>query len=139
MQIRVCGSVPQLGEWDPARGLELQTSFEFFPCWITKEPVSLPVGQRIEYSYVIISTKNPSQVRWSVSSVLTAEAVRRVEQHGSNNYTEDEDHVYIENYPVNNVLELFPTGVEMTVEDDGMTIQILVYFVRGKDGVGNCY
>lgn len=55
VDIRVVGSCPQLGEWNPAKGVKLQTSFEYFPSWISNDPVHLPLNQKIEYQYVILS------------------------------------------------------------------------------------
>ncbi|CAD7966741.1 unnamed protein product [Amoebophrya sp. A120] len=58
VEIRVVGSCPQLGDWQWQKGAILQTSFEYFPSWISKDPVYLPLGEKIEYQYVVIVRNN---------------------------------------------------------------------------------
>ena len=47
------GSHPSLGDWDPWRGVWMDTSTSMFPNWTGS--TSLPAGTRLEYKYVMIT------------------------------------------------------------------------------------
>jgi len=109
VRIKVVGSAPALGEWDPENGIELHTNFEFFPCWISQDPVILPLGERVEYNYVILDKNDDSKVlQWASNTKLTVVSGLGPQQE-----------LFIDNHATYNVLEIVPSGVEMTVEDDG--------------------
>eukprot|EP00435_Cladocopium_sp_Y103_P024728 s1390_g6.t1 len=63
LHVRVVGSVAALGEWDPHKGLVLNTSASDFPNWKQTEPMPLEEGKVVEYKYVICDN-NGSGVRW---------------------------------------------------------------------------
>lgn len=52
-RLRIAGSHPDLGGWDPLRALELTTSQGDFPRW--RVSVTLPAGRKISYKYVVAS------------------------------------------------------------------------------------
>lgn len=43
--VKLVGSVPQLGAWDIEKAVELVTTPDYFPCWISQDPVLLPLGE----------------------------------------------------------------------------------------------
>eukprot|EP00438_Fugacium_kawagutii_P011401 Skav219008 [mRNA] locus=scaffold169:573971:596692:+ [translate_table: standard] len=53
LHVRVVGSVAALGEWDPHKGIILNTSAAEFPNWKQTEPTPLEEGKVVEYKYVI--------------------------------------------------------------------------------------
>ncbi len=55
-RLRIAGSDPALGGWDPLRALELTTSQGDFPNW--RVSVTLPAGKRIVYKYVIVTNSD---------------------------------------------------------------------------------
>lgn len=79
LHVRVVGSVPALGEWDPHRGLVLSTSASDFPNWKQTEPSPLEEGKVVEYKYVICDNSG-SGFRWEERtnrSIHIAELVQR--------------------------------------------------------------
>ena len=76
VEVKIVGSAPQLGGWDHTQGVELHTSSEYFPCWITRDPIVLPMKDRVEYKYAII--EKDGAVRWSNGGVLSVESVNRI-------------------------------------------------------------
>jgi trehalose 6-phosphate synthase/phosphatase len=52
--VRVVGSHPAMGSWDPNRGVNLTTDSDLFPCWKSTAPVEVGLHADIEYKYVII-------------------------------------------------------------------------------------
>lgn len=56
--VRVTGSCVELGNWDPCRGMLLQTTPSDFPIWIGNaqiDPAKLTRQNMIEYKYVIVN------------------------------------------------------------------------------------
>ncbi|CAD7971851.1 unnamed protein product, partial [Amoebophrya sp. A120] len=53
VRVKLVGSTPQLGSWDPDLALELHTNPNYFPCWISNDPVHLPLGETVEYQYIV--------------------------------------------------------------------------------------
>ena len=79
LHVRVVGSVPSLGGWDPHKGLVLNTSASDFPNWKQTEPTPLEEGNVVEYKYVICDNSG-SGVRWEERtnrSVHIADLVER--------------------------------------------------------------
>jgi len=70
VQIRVVGSTPQLGDWDPEKGLELYTNYEYWPCWIARDPINLPLNQKVEYNYAILNMDGQI-LQWASNTRLT--------------------------------------------------------------------
>jgi trehalose 6-phosphate synthase/phosphatase len=60
-ELRLAGNTPQLGMWNPERGLALVSEPSSPSEWRLIAPISVPLGTEIEYKYVII---NPNEVRW---------------------------------------------------------------------------
>ena len=61
------GSAPQLGLWDPARGLPLLTDAASYPLWRLPAAQSLAVGEVCEFKFVIMRAAHdgqPSSVEW---------------------------------------------------------------------------
>ncbi|CAJ1342455.1 unnamed protein product, partial [Effrenium voratum] len=63
LHVRVVGSVPALGEWDPHKGIALHTSAADFPLWKQTQPMPLEEGSVVEYKYVICDNSGAG-VRW---------------------------------------------------------------------------
>jgi len=53
--LRVIGNHPSIGSWDPDKGLQLETTQETFPCWISKDCVLVELHAVVEYKYVIMT------------------------------------------------------------------------------------
>lgn len=51
--VRLVGSLPELGNWQVSKGVEMMTNEKSYPCWTTKAPVLLPLGSPVQYKYVI--------------------------------------------------------------------------------------
>lgn len=51
--VRLVGSVPALGNWQPEKGLVLHTSAAEFPLWRLQEPIHISSDDIVEYKYVI--------------------------------------------------------------------------------------
>ncbi|CAD7955266.1 unnamed protein product [Amoebophrya sp. A25] len=147
VEIRVVGSCPQLGSWDPLKGVKLETSFEFFPVWISKDPVYLPLGVQIDYRYAVITRNssgeggNGGKQGGSSSSVAASGGGKRASFAGSSSAekeatsirwvtspgkvrvpsADNSETLMIENDAdeESGCLALLPTGPEMTAEDDG--------------------
>jgi len=49
----VCGDVDCLGNWDPKNALQLITYDDIYPCWVSKNPVEVPLNELIEYKYFV--------------------------------------------------------------------------------------
>jgi trehalose 6-phosphate synthase/phosphatase len=60
-EVRVVGNIPQLGKWEPERGVALVCDLVCMSEWKTIAPISLPLGTEVEYKYVVI---NPDGVHW---------------------------------------------------------------------------
>ena len=66
--VKVTGSAQELGNWDPNKGLQLQTNPSEFPMW--KGQVAVDTGETapmeaLEYKYVIVKEGgSESQKRW---------------------------------------------------------------------------
>lgn len=52
--IRVVGSHPSLGDWNPAGALSLETNEDIFPCWISTDPIFVDLHAQVEYKYVLV-------------------------------------------------------------------------------------
>eukprot|EP00741_Cyanophora_paradoxa_P001126 tig00000459_g1086.t1 len=76
--IYVCGSVPELGDWTPCKGLRLETSPNHFPSHAGT--ITLAGAQSVEYKYVVVDEKGRA-VRWEAG-----EGNRRLEVRGSEPY-----------------------------------------------------
>ncbi len=59
-RVVLVGNDPALGNWDPHRGLDLQTSDDLFPSWAAH--VNLPAGSQLEYKFVTI--RPDGSVEW---------------------------------------------------------------------------
>lgn len=51
--VRLVGSVPALGNWQPEKGLVLHTSAAEFPLWSIQKPIHISSDDIVEYKYVI--------------------------------------------------------------------------------------
>jgi trehalose 6-phosphate synthase/phosphatase len=60
-EVRLVGNIPQLGMWDPERGLALAPEPSSLSEWRLIAPFSVAIGTEVEYKYIII---NPNGVRW---------------------------------------------------------------------------
>lgn len=60
--VRVVGSVPALGSWNPALALRMQTDANSYPLW--KSGSGLVVDADIEYKYVVARAASEGEVRW---------------------------------------------------------------------------
>ena len=55
--IKVVGNCEELGNWDPHKGVPLNTDPHSYPLW-SSLPTALPMGSEIEYKYVYMSSEN---------------------------------------------------------------------------------
>ncbi|MBI4703156.1 MAG: carbohydrate-binding protein [Deltaproteobacteria bacterium] len=69
------GDHPALGDWDPRRGLELQTAQDEFPNWTGR--FKLEAGRRIEYKYVTLTAAGAVVWEPGANRVLEAHASGR--------------------------------------------------------------
>jgi len=53
VKVYVCGDVDGLGNWDPVKALQLITYHDIYPCWVSKNPVEVPLNKTIEYKYFV--------------------------------------------------------------------------------------
>lgn len=68
----VVGNIPELGNWDPFKGLPLFTSAENFPAWRSpRYPLSTLRTFPVEFKFVIITGGNRA-VRWETTGTLRA-------------------------------------------------------------------
>eukprot|EP00392_Amoebophrya_sp_AT5.2_P015143 g15342.t1 len=136
--VKLVGSVPQLGAWDIEKAVELVTTPDYFPCWISQDPVLLPLGEMIEYQYVVetrhAATRDGHPRHGDCSADITTSAPSAGSRAqgffgalfhtffgGGGGPPESET---AEGAPATSVrwleerYELQPTGTEMTIEDD---------------------
>ncbi|CAK9085959.1 4-alpha-D-glucan glucanohydrolase) [Durusdinium trenchii] len=61
--VRIVGSLPELGSWEPSRALPLSTSEHSYPSWRSAE-VSLPsqMAEVVQYKYIKVF--DGSLVQW---------------------------------------------------------------------------
>ena len=51
--LRICGNLVELGEWDIEKSIIMETNENLFPIWESKIELECPIGMTIEYKYVI--------------------------------------------------------------------------------------
>ncbi|MFD0775660.1 carbohydrate-binding module family 20 domain-containing protein, partial [Streptomonospora algeriensis] len=68
--VRVAGSIPELGAWDPAQGVELSTDDTGYPTWTGS--VDLPEGAAFEYKLVKVAPDG--SVEWEQGANRSAAA-----------------------------------------------------------------
>lgn len=61
-RILLVGSIPELGAWDPSKGIKLLTDSTCFPHWTTT--IHIPTRTTFEYKYVIVCNSDESVRRW---------------------------------------------------------------------------
>jgi hypothetical protein len=61
--VHLTGNVAELGNWDPVKGIALSTEEQFYPFWVTKQPVQFPMGQEFEFKIVVLS-ETKEVIRW---------------------------------------------------------------------------
>ena len=62
--IKVTGSGPELGNWNPVNALTLHTTQDEFPIWragIFIDPDRQPNSEVFEYKYIKVQNKNNSE------------------------------------------------------------------------------
>ncbi|CAE8739028.1 unnamed protein product, partial [Polarella glacialis] len=69
-EVRIVGSLPELGSWLPAAGIVLSKSDGHRGCFSTTSGVLLPLGQNFEYRYAICcASGNGELIRWEAAEV----------------------------------------------------------------------
>jgi len=76
-RIVLVGDVPELGSWDPARGVELQG--DDYPTWTAS--VLLPPGAAVEYKYVRRSGDGQAEWELGHNRAVSVPDAGAVEQH----------------------------------------------------------
>ncbi|CAI2372636.1 unnamed protein product [Moneuplotes crassus] len=61
-RIILVGSLPELGSWDPSKGVKLLTDATCFPFW--SGTIHIPTMSTFEYKYVIVNSINNTVSRW---------------------------------------------------------------------------
>ncbi|CAD8171653.1 unnamed protein product [Paramecium pentaurelia] len=56
--VKVVGNEPQLGNWNPSKGLQLLTNESMYPIWFTDYPLELLAYSKLEFKVVIIDDQN---------------------------------------------------------------------------------
>ena len=68
-EIKLCGNIKELGNWDPNNAISLKTSSESYPIWhsppITINMLSVPFA--FEYKYITINN-NTKSIKWETFS-----------------------------------------------------------------------
>lgn len=62
----VSGNLLDLGDWNIARSLRLETSSELYPEWRTKTPVRVIKNSTVEFKFAVVSTETGELIRWEV-------------------------------------------------------------------------
>jgi len=62
-EVRVVGNCEELGNWEPLQGVPLTRCDAPSECWASKG-VSLPLGDPVQYNYVILEKSAGDNVRW---------------------------------------------------------------------------
>lgn len=60
--VRLVGSDPLLGNWTPAKGIQLQTSSDRYPQW-KSDSIIIPPHDAIEYKYIVVRPDS-GETRW---------------------------------------------------------------------------
>eukprot|EP00292_Cryptomonas_paramecium_P023087 CAMPEP_0113695252 /NCGR_PEP_ID=MMETSP0038_2-20120614/20792_1 /TAXON_ID=2898 /ORGANISM="Cryptomonas paramecium" /LENGTH=195 /DNA_ID=CAMNT_0000617765 /DNA_START=25 /DNA_END=612 /DNA_ORIENTATION=+ /assembly_acc=CAM_ASM_000170 len=69
VKVLLVGNLPEIGEWNPDKGVELTCANDEFP--IFKGSVALPPGSKLEYKYVVARKEKTSQgvqSQWEASN-----------------------------------------------------------------------
>ena len=68
-EIKLCGNLKELGNWDPNNAISLKTSSESYPVWVSPPIVinMLSVPFAFEYKYIIINN-NTKSIKWEAFS-----------------------------------------------------------------------
>lgn len=66
--VRVVGDHPSLGNWDPEKGLELETQQDLFPVFISQHPVFIDLHAKVEYKYLLCGV-NGQPKEWEGSEI----------------------------------------------------------------------
>jgi len=61
-KVKLVGSIPTLGSWNPNNGIDLATDISSFPEW--SSTIFIPENSSIEYKYVIVDSSTSNVVRW---------------------------------------------------------------------------
>jgi len=62
-EVRVVGNCKELGNWEPLQGVPLTQCEDSPTCWASKG-VSLPLGNPVEYKYMVLDRSAGGNVRW---------------------------------------------------------------------------
>lgn len=62
-KVCICGNLSQLGGWNPAFGLLLETDDKSYPLWVTPTPVTVREGTQVEFKLCVRSAGG-DLVRW---------------------------------------------------------------------------
>ncbi len=54
-QLRICGNLEELGNWDIEKSITMETNENLFPLWESTIDLICPIGMTIEYKYVIFN------------------------------------------------------------------------------------
>ena len=54
-QLRICGNLEELGNWDIEKSIKMETNENLFPLWESTIDLICPIGMTIEYKYVIFN------------------------------------------------------------------------------------
>lgn len=57
-RIKIVGDKPELGNWNPREAINLYTTNDLYPLWVTKERIKIKVGLNIDYKYLIFDDKD---------------------------------------------------------------------------------
>ena len=52
-EVRLVGSIEELGQWDPNKSILMSTNKETYPYWISTKEITGPLGMGFLYKYLI--------------------------------------------------------------------------------------
>lgn len=62
-EVRVAGSIEELGSWDLNKSILMTTSKETYPYWTSTQDITGPIGMEIYYKYAVYD-KNTKKFKW---------------------------------------------------------------------------
>ena len=92
--VRIVGSIDELGNWDPSHAIKLITTSQLYPIWKTESRIKLSKPPpTIEYKYLIF--KGQSFIRWEN---LPSDVNRRLDVRNGKFLIENEGHSLLPHY-----------------------------------------
>lgn len=137
--IGLVGSTPELGQWDVANSIRLQTDRDRYPLWITDIPIPLSfssASSQIAYQYVRFRLDGSTEWetvghnrRLSIPSEPPDRAI--VIDDGAFGYVQPEPFGYLDPLPPPPAREKSPTGLKIVVIGSSVAVGYKAWFLQG--------